>query len=99
MLHFTIRDVLWLTVVVVMAGCWFLDRHQVKISAWQQSRATYDSHAIDVGKAHLELYQAKQQAMIAGQERERAEEEVREKQLQIEQLLAAPSPSSKGTEK
>lgn len=99
MFRFSIRDVLWLTVVAVMAGCWFLDRHQVKISARQQSRATYDSHAIDVGKAHLELYQAKQQAMIAGQERERAEEEVREKQLQIEQLLTAPNQASKSDEK
>ena len=30
MLHFTIRDVLWLTVVVAMAVAWSLDRRQVK---------------------------------------------------------------------
>ena len=93
MFRFTIRDLLWLMVVIVMAVAWFLDRHQVKLDAWQKSRASYDADAIAVGKYHLELLQAKQQARIAEQKRERAEEEVLEKQLQIEQLLAPPTAS------
>jgi hypothetical protein len=90
MFRFTIRDVLWLMVVIAMGLGWCLDRDAVMRSAWRDSNSFYH-YRIDHEKTKRALHDAERQALRFQQDRERLEEEVREKQLLNEQLLAAPS--------
>ena len=83
MFRFTIRDVLWLTVVVAVLAAWLADR----------SREHYAWHDL-VKKDRLSssrIKAAQLDARRAIQEQEKLEEEVRDKQLQIEQLLTPPA--------
>jgi hypothetical protein len=90
MFHFTIRDLLWLIVVAAMGLGWWLDRDAVMRSAWRDSNSFYHSQ-IAHEKTRRALDDAERQSLRFEQDRERLKEEVREKQLLIEQLLAAPS--------
>ena len=91
MFRFTIRDVLWLTVVLAVAVAWYWDRSAARKLAWQQlSKNFYEGNIREQETMRL-LEKARQQLTRGAQEREQLEEQIREKQLQIEQLLAAPS--------
>jgi hypothetical protein len=49
MLRFTIRDVLWLMVVVGLSVGWWIDRHWL-VEAWRGARMAYNLEADYVDK-------------------------------------------------
>lgn len=92
MFRFTIRDLLWLMVVVAVALCWWMDRSTVRF-AWK--RLANKDHELFVREQNFRrgVEGAGYKVLQAQRAQERLQEEVREKQLQIEQLLTAPSKS------
>ena len=90
MFRFTTRDLLWLMVVVAVSLAWCTDRSAINL-AWHQLANKKVELAGKELQLQARLRSAETQVLRGQQDRERLEEAIREKQLQIEQLLTAPS--------
>src|SRR4051812_6568455 len=109
MFRFTIRDMLWLTALTAVGIGWWLElRHRgpenVKLRdenwrlAQERDVVKYqlDSKLGETfNRMRVEREFRDRKSLETARERDRLKKEVREKQLQIEQLLGSPSAASK----
>jgi hypothetical protein len=75
MFRFTIRDLLWLTVVVALLAAWWLDRNSLRRESALQLRAAEAERK----KAQLELYEVNIQNLRNRQDAERLKRESRDR--------------------
>jgi|SRR5262245_2659348 len=66
MLHFTTRDLLWLTVAVALALCWWTDRRDaLRHRLADRARIAEQEHALQVKDTHIAIIQTRLEGVQA----------------------------------